>query len=81
MRPDIATGRRAYPPRSRVEAIWFLAQRVRDTMERFDPTGSPRWDQLTQDDREFYFDVVTVVLEAEEAIRVACGEECQPLRN
>ena len=55
----------------RTEAVWFLARLMRDTMERFDPTGSPPWEELSAEDRAFYFDVMKAVLDAKSAVRAA----------
>ena len=52
-------------------AVWELARLMRDTLERFDPTGSPDWDELDDSDREFYADVVAVLLDAKLLIHEA----------
>jgi len=70
-----------YPPSSQSEAIGYLARRMWETIESFDPTGSPSWDQIEEDTRCFYKDVMMVVLEADDAVRVALGESAPLPRN
>jgi len=68
MKPE--TGRRLTIEESAIP-VWELAQFLRNTEEKLDPTGSGEWDDLPFEEREFYRDVILDLLEARDLIERA----------
>ena len=60
-------------PAPATEAIERLAERVHFLLEKYDPTGDPDWDALTDHQKEIFRATIRGVLESRDLLMAALG--------